>query len=52
MMEEAIKNCRKVKSEWYRCYTFDAICRQARCRTARKLIENKEITPEQLEDHR
>ena len=51
MMEEAIENCKNPKSEWHRCYTFDAICRQARCRTARKLIENKAITPEQLEEH-
>jgi hypothetical protein len=34
MMEEALKNCRKEKSEWHRCYTFDAMCRTARVRTA------------------
>lgn len=49
MMEEALKNCTNPKSEWYRCYTFDAICRVTRVRTARKLIEDKVITPEQLE---
>lgn len=48
MMEEALKNCKKEKGEWHRCYTFDAICRVARVRTARKLIEDKVITPEQL----
>lgn len=47
MMEEAMKDCRNPKSEWYRCYTFDAICRVARCRTARKLVDDKVITPEQ-----
>lgn len=52
MMEEALKNCKKSNNEWFRCHTFDAICRAARCRTARKLIEDKVITPEQLEDHR
>jgi hypothetical protein len=52
MMTEAMKHCKDSKSEWHRCYTFDAICRQARVRTARKLIESKEITPEQLEEHR
>lgn len=57
MMEEVFAvrqggcNCRNEKSEWYRCYTFDAICRQARVRTARKLIESKEITPEQLQEN-
>jgi len=50
MMEEAMKNCNDPKSEWHRCYTFDAVCRQARVRTARKLIESKEITPEQLNE--
>jgi len=49
MMEEALKHCKSRKNEWYRCFTFDAICRHARCRTARKLIQSKEITPEQLE---
>lgn len=49
MMEEAMKDCRNPKSEWYRCYTFDAICRVARCRTARKLVDDKAITPEQFE---
>lgn len=48
MMEETMKNCKKSNSEWHRCYTFDAICRVARVRTARKLIEDKVITPEQL----
>lgn len=52
MMEEALKNCKKSNNEWFRCRTFDAICRAARCRTVRKLIEDKVITPEQLEDHR
>lgn len=52
MMEEAIKNCHKEKTEWYRCYTFDSMCRTARVRTARKLIEEKVITPEQLEGDR
>lgn len=52
MMEEALKHCKDAKSEWYRAYTFDAICRTARVRTARRLIESKEITAEQLEaDH-
>lgn len=48
MMEEALKNCTNPESEWYRCYTFDSICRHSRTRTARRLIEEKVITPEQL----
>lgn len=48
MFEEVLKNCDKKKSEWHRCYTFDAICRYARIRTARRLIEKKIIKPEQL----
>ena len=49
MMEEAMKNCRNSKSEWHRCFTFDSICRHARCRTAFKLIKDGIIKPEQLE---
>jgi hypothetical protein len=52
MLEGAMKNCTNKKSEWYHCYTFDAICRQSRIKTAQKLIENNEIISEQLEDHR
>ena len=49
MMEEALKNCTKKKSEWYRCYTFDSMCRHSRIRTASKLIEENTIIPNQLE---
>ena len=52
MMEEAIKNCKNPKSEWYRCNTFDSICRRSRIKTARKLVEDNIIAPDQLElDH-
>lgn len=51
MIEEAMKNCKKKDSIWHRCYTFDAMCRTARARTARMLVENKIITKEQLEMH-
>jgi hypothetical protein len=52
MMEEALKNCKKKDSEWYRCYTFDSICRHARVRTAYRLIRENIITPEQLKSDR
>lgn len=48
MMKEAVANCTKRKSEWFRCFTFDACCRTARTRTAKRLIEEKVITPDQL----
>jgi len=41
MMKEAIENCENKKSAWYRCFTFDSICRQARINTARKLMDGR-----------
>ena len=43
MMKKAMKNCQKPDNEWYRCYTFDAICRQARVNTAFNLINEKSL---------
>jgi hypothetical protein len=48
MFQEASKNWNKKKNEWYRCYTFDAMCRHARIRTAERLIKEKTITLDQL----
>jgi hypothetical protein len=48
MMEEALKGATKKKSEWYRCFTFDSMCRHARIRTAQRLIDAGEIKPEDL----
>lgn len=48
MMEKALANANKKKSEWHNCYTFDAMCRQARILTARKLINDGAITSDQL----
>lgn len=48
MMKEALDSANKKDSPWYRCFTFDAMCRVARCLTAKRLLAEKEIEPWQL----
>lgn len=51
MMNEAVGNFMDERTEWYRCFTFDAMCRHSRIRTAKRLIEEKIIEPQQLMSH-
>lgn len=48
MMEEAFENFNKKWSIFCDAFTFDAMCRISRVRTANRLIEKKIITPNQL----
>lgn len=48
MMREALENYTNPDSDWHDCLTFDAMCRASRVRTAKQLIEEGEIKPQEL----